>query len=238
MVGSGLQDIIEMIENEEFKFSSSGILVDCPEDKNLCVKAFRLMQEKFALPNVALHLHKQIPFGAGLGAGSANAVTVLKLCRELFKLNISDIEMEKIAGELGSDTALFVRELPAIARGRGEIIEPIDLSLEGYYIVMVKPEVGVSTAEAYRGVVPNIPQTLPSEIINQPINTWKELLVNDFEPSIFKTLPILQELKDTMYASGAIYASMSGSGSTIYGIFEECPNLSFDHFTHTFKVGK
>lgn len=233
---SGLCDIVEVVESGEFAFTSSGIKVDCNEEDNLCVKAYRLLKERYGLPSVHIHLHKRVPFGAGLGAGSANAVAVMKLCREIFALDITDSEMESLAAELGSDTAFFVRECPVVARGRGELLEAIDLDLAGYYLLLVKPEVGVSTREAYAGVVPHTPKLLPSKAITLPIEHWQGSLVNDFEDSIFRKLPLLREIKQRMLTSGALYASMSGSGSTIYGIFSTPPHLTFPHFTQLIEL--
>ncbi len=231
-----LCDIVEVVESEEFAFTSSGIEVDCTEEDNLCVRAYRLLLVRYSLPSVHIHLHKRVPFGAGLGAGSANAVAVMKLCRELFALEISDSEMESLAAELGSDTAFFVRERTVVARGRGELLEEIDIDLSGYYLLLVKPEVGVSTAEAYGGVVPREPEKLPSEVVQNAIESWQTRLVNDFDESIFIKLPELRDVKERMEAAGAVYCSMSGSGSTIYGIFVEPPVLHFPYFTHLVRL--
>ncbi len=231
-IHSQLCDIVEMIESKEFEFSNSGIVVDCPDEKNLCVKAFRLMQDRYNLPNVKLHLHKQIPFGAGLGAGSANATTVLKLCNSLFNIQLDNKKLEELAGELGSDTAFFVNNTPAIARGRGEELTPIEVDLKGYYILFVKPDIGVSTAEAYQGVTLHKSSISPEEALLEPIEKWQEVMYNDFEPSIFRKLPLLAEIKQDIYNHGAIFASMSGSGSTVYGIFKENPSLTFPYFNH------
>ncbi len=235
-IGGGLCDIVEMIESSEFEFSAGGIAIDCPPNDNLCVKAFQLMQKKFNLPNAKVHLYKQIPFGAGLGAGSANAVAVLKLCNNLFELNQSNEQLECIAAELGSDTAFFVKNQSAIARGRGELISPIEIDLRGYYILLVKPNVGVSTKEAYSMITPRLPDIMPSEAIQYPVREWHRVLKNDFEESIFEKLPVLSIIKGEMYRQGALYASMSGSGSTIYGIFDNPPAIKFPHFSHCYKV--
>ncbi len=232
----GLCDIVEVIESSEFEFTSSGILVDCPDSQNLCVKAYSLMRDKFNLPPVKIHLHKQIPFGAGLGAGSANAVAVLKLCNSIFNLNLDYSILEDLAEKLGSDTAFFVRNTPSIARGRGEILTPIDLTLKGYYVLLIKPDMGVSTAEAYKGVKLHTPEIKIEEALTYPIEKWKEVMYNDFESSIFHKLPLLSEIKEQLYAHGALYASMSGSGSTIYGIFKNEPKIEVSYFNYLFKI--
>lgn len=228
----GIWDTVEMERATQFSFSASGIALDCAEDKNLCVKAYRLMCERFDLPPVAIALHKNIPFGAGLGAGSANAVAVLELCRDVFSLKINNLQLKSLAAELGSDTAFFVDCVPAVARGRGELLEPAAVDLTGYYIYMVKPDVGVSTREAYSMITPAEPLVAPCEAVKYPIEEWREVCVNDFERSVFEQLPILAELKKEMYAAGALYASMSGSGSTVYGIFATPPSLDFPYFSH------
>lgn len=236
-IGGGLCDMVEMIKSaDEFQFSSSGILVDCEVEENLCVKAYRLMRDEYSLPNVKLHLHKRIPFGAGLGAGSANAVAVIQLCDRLFKLNITDDRKEELAARLGSDTAFFVRNRAAVARGRGELLCPLDLDLSGHYIMLVKPDVGVSTAEAYSMITPSTPAILPSEAVKYPIKEWARVMRNDFEEPICEQLPTLAMIRGEMYRAGAIYSAMSGSGSTIFGIFKNPPALRFKHFTYTTKL--
>ncbi len=232
IIDNELSDEIEISLADQFSFTTSGIEVDCAVEDNLCVKAFRAMQQRFSLPEVHIHLHKSIPFGAGLGAGSANATEVLKITNQLFELSLSAQELEDIASTLGSDTPFFVRSTPSLARGRGEVLSDIDVTLSGYYIYFVKPDVGVSTAVAYRGVEPHIPALMPSEAIDYPIERWQEVLHNDFEPAIFKELPILSDIKQSLINSGAIYASMSGSGSTVFGIFREMPPIEFPFFTH------
>lgn len=228
----GIFDTLEMVRSSEFSFLNTGITVDCAADKNLCVRAYTLMRDRYHLPPVRLSLHKRIPFGAGLGAGSANAVAVVELCNELFELHLSKSCLKEIAAELGSDTAFFVDFTPSLATGRGEILEPIELDLSGYYIYMVKPDVGVSTREAYSLVAPHAPKVAPRDAVRQPLERWSEVCSNDFETPIFELLPSLCSIKRQMYAEGAIYASMSGSGSTIYGIFRDKPTIKYAHFSH------
>lgn len=222
---SGIEDLIEIVECENYEFSSSGITVDCPTDKNLCTKAFRLMQNQFGIGNVKIHLHKNIPFGAGLGGGSANATAVIKALNDIFGLNLSIAELENLSAQIGSDTPFFVRNTPQIATGRGEILTPIDLSLSGLWIAIVKPDIAVSTAEAYAGITPRKPIKELRTTIKMPIKAWTENLVNDFEASVFKNHASLNEIKQGMYKKGAIYVAMSGSGSAIFGLFESEPDL-------------
>lgn len=227
----GLCDAIEMIPGDRpgVEFSSSGLAVDGPVEKNLCVRAYELMRRHYPIGNVKMHLHKHIPMGAGLGGGSANAACVIKGLSQLFDLKLSLSTMEYLAAELGSDTAFFVADRPALATGRGEILSPIELSMKGYRLVIVKPNVGVSTAEAYAHVTPHMPETALTEQLAQPVECWKELVRNDFEGSVFPQYPQIAEIKQQLYEMGALYASMSGSGSAVYGIFAgDCPAVQND----------
>lgn len=232
----GIYDLIEMSPAMRFEFTSQGIKVDCPDEENLCVRAYDVMRRLYDLPPVVLHLDKRIPFGAGLGAGSANAVAVIDLCNDLFGLDLPRDEMRAVASMLGSDTAFFVDNVPSVASGRGEILEPIDLDLSGHYIYMVKPDVGVSTAEAYRAVVPHTPILYARDAVKLPIGEWRGAVVNDFERPIFDKIPILAKIKAEMYAGGAVFSSMSGSGSTVYGLFKNRPVLNSSHFCHVEKL--
>lgn len=222
----GLGDAIEVIHSdcEGVEFSSSGLLVDCVDSKNLCVKAYRLMQERYGIGGVKIHLHKVVPFGAGLGGGSSDAVCVLEILNDLFALDLGVEQLESLAGELGSDTIFFVRNTPAIVSGRGDVITPIDLDLRGYYLLLVKPDVAVGTAEAYRGVIPALPEIPLRETILGDVCGWKDRLKNDFEPSVFVRHAELSALKNELYAMGAVYASMSGSGATVFGLFDREPS--------------
>lgn len=213
----------------------TGIKVNCDPELNLCVKAYRLLQEKFPeLPPVEMHLHKSVPFGAGLGGGSSDGAHALLILREMFKLSISDTDLENMAARMGADCAFFCRcgsQLNTSANGGqmsaqycegiGHELQPHNLSLKGKYIVVVKPPFGVSTKEAYSNVHPMQPKTDLCELLNQPLEEWKNNVCNDFEQSVFPLHPELQEAKDTLYAHGAVYASMSGSGSALFGIFDQ-----------------
>ena len=224
----GLYDTVEIVCNGEngLRFSSSGAELDCGEGDNICVRAFELMHRRYGISGVDMHLHKTIPFGAGLGGGSADGVAVLKILNEMFGVGLDTAGLEALAGELGSDTVFFVRDLPALAQGRGERLSPVDVNLSGYYITIVKPDLFVSTGEAYKGVVPAGTVGTVAETVSGDIGTWKDNLVNDFEPSVFKRYPQIAAVKEQLYAMGAVYASMSGSGSAVYGIFEEEPRQS------------
>ena len=189
------------------------------DEDNLCVKAFRLLQQHFDIDGVEIKLTKNIPFGAGLGGGSADAAFALKMYNELFQLRLSSTELQNLAAQLGSDTAFFIENRPVYATGRGEIMTPIALDLSVYKIEMIKPDFSISTKEAYARVHPQQPAVSLKEQIQRPITEWKQCIHNDFEDSLFPKYPALQKIKDDFYARGAIYASMSGSGSAVFGIF-------------------
>ncbi|MBC8266482.1 MAG: 4-(cytidine 5'-diphospho)-2-C-methyl-D-erythritol kinase [Flavobacteriales bacterium] len=212
-------DILEITQQKYFSFETSGIKI--PKGGNLCEKAFHLLRKDFSFPNVAIHLHKQIPIGAGLGGGSANAAFTLKGLNELFELNISNKKLEEFALRLGADCPFFIENTPKYIEGIGEQMTNIDLDLGQLEIRLVNPKIHISTAEAYAGVNPQKPAAALSEFIKTPIENWKGKIKNDFEKSIFIKHPELQSIKQQLYKEGAIYASMSGSGSTIYGIFKK-----------------
>ncbi|MDE5945647.1 MAG: 4-(cytidine 5'-diphospho)-2-C-methyl-D-erythritol kinase [Rikenella sp.] len=217
-------------------FSSSGLTVDCPDDKNLCVKAYRILREAFPEAferyerergGVRIHLHKHIPFGAGLGGGSADATAVLVGVNELLGLGLTTEELVPYAARLGSDTVFFLYDAPMIGIGRGERLEPVGemADLSGWWLALVKPEVGVSTAEAYSLILPRVPEVPLAEILRRPVDAWRGKLVNDFEEPLCRKLPVLGEIRDELYARGAVYAALSGSGSTLFGLFRRKPDL-------------
>ena len=211
-------DTIEMAPADRLVFEMTGGDFVTEPEKNLCVKAFRLLQERYHLPEVALRLEKKIPSGAGLGGGSADAAWVLKMTNELFNLHISNDLLKEYAAKLGSDVAFFIDNAPSYATGKGEILSPISLDLSEKVISVFKPEVSVSTAEAYAHVTPLPGRPSLKKLIKEPINRWKYLIVNDFEKSVFPKYPILSEIKNKYYELGADYASLSGSGSALFAI--------------------
>lgn len=190
-----------------------------PGGENLCMKAVKLLRKYYDFPAVDMHLIKQIPAGAGLGGGSSDAAQTLLILNDLFKLNISPAELETLASELGSDCAFFIRNTPVYASGRGNIFSPVEIDISDKHIRIEKPDIHISTPEAYSLITPIPDRPSLREIIQQPIKEWKNLLVNDFEKPIFKKYPAIQSLRDKMYEDGAIYAAMSGSGSAVFGIF-------------------
>jgi 4-diphosphocytidyl-2-C-methyl-D-erythritol kinase len=231
-----LYDILELIPNpgtnqgEELSFSTSGLPIDGAEENNLCTKAYRQLKNDYPLiPSLQMHLHKNIPMGAGLGGGSSDGAFALKMLNEMFSLNLSTPALLNYAAQLGSDGPFFILNRPCFATGRGEILEEIQVDLSAYKFILVNPALHVNTAQAFSGINPSIPGQSIKEIIQQPISTWKDSLKNDFEKVIFAVHPAIADIKDEFYKAGAIYAAMSGSGSTVFGIWEktEEPKLSF-----------
>ncbi|MEN8226531.1 MAG: 4-(cytidine 5'-diphospho)-2-C-methyl-D-erythritol kinase [Bacteroidota bacterium] len=225
----GLCDILEIRRSpdggESMRFSQSGIQIDSPNNKNLCIKAWELFTKELSLPAVDLHLHKQIPVGAGLGGGSSNASVTLKGLNRLVGNPLPLEMLHELAATLGSDCPFFLQENPMMMEGRGDILSSVSLCLDHLYLVLLFPEVHISTAEAYAGVIPAVHDGHLREVIREPMDRWKELVINDFEYSIFDRHPEIDQLKQDLYRAGALYASLSGSGSSLYGIFPESPDL-------------
>ena len=221
-----LYDVVEVEQVEGVSiFEQRGLVVDCDPEQNLCMKALRLMQRLHGVGDVRITLDKRVPFGAGLGGGSSDATAVILAVNELFELGLSEERLVEIAAMIGSDTAFFVRNTPQFCTGRGEKMEPIDLPLQGKYLAIAKPDEGVSTKEAYSGVKPAVPQLRLADALKHPMGEWQGVVKNDFEPHIFAAHPAIAELKKAMLNAGAIYASMSGSGSAVFGIFDHLPKL-------------
>lgn len=200
--------------------------IDCNEEDNLVIKAYQLLAADFQLPRVHAHLVKRIPTQAGLGGGSSDAAYMIRLLDERFRLNIGIPEMERYAAKLGADCAFFITADPSYAEGIGDVLMPADVpgaGLGGYYLAVVKPSVAVSTRDAYAAIVPKTPAKCCRDIVRQPIETWKDELVNDFEAPIFAMHPELAAIKQSLDDTGAVYAAMSGSGSALFGIFREQP---------------
>lgn len=233
---SGLCDALEIIpgEGEGVSFSASGLLVDAPVEKNLCVRAYEALRRRYPLGGVKIHLHKKVPMGAGLGGGSADAAYVIRGLSDMFELGLSLSEKEAVAAEIGSDTAFFVSGRPALASGRGEVLRPVEFSLRGYRLVIVKPSFGVSTAQAYAQVKPAPTEVSLWHLLAQPVSAWKDTVFNDFEPSVFAQFPRLKILKQKLYEAGALYAAMSGSGSAIFGLFPGGESVSLSGLSDEF----
>jgi 4-diphosphocytidyl-2-C-methyl-D-erythritol kinase len=219
------KDILEILPDETIStgvnFTSSGIPIPGAVEENLCVRAYNLISKDYPMPGVKVHLHKVIPIGSGLGGGSSDAAFFIKALNELFDLNLSWGELHHYAKQLGADCSFFITNKPVFAEGKGDELEPIHISLDGYYVVIVYPGVSVTTSLAYADCVPARPKITLEEIIaSVPVSRWKERLVNDFEKTVFQKFPDIAEAKRKMYKLGALYSAMSGSGSAVYGIFE------------------
>ncbi|HLT79605.1 MAG TPA: 4-(cytidine 5'-diphospho)-2-C-methyl-D-erythritol kinase [Cyclobacteriaceae bacterium] len=228
-------DALEIVRSDSFRFTLSGLAVAGTSADNLCVKAYKLLKDKHGIGPVAMHLHKVIPMGAGLGGGSSDAAHTLKLLDTVFDLKLGAHKLLHYAALLGSDCPFFIYDKPAIGKGRGERLTDVDLPLANKFIIVVVPDVHVSTATAYAGVTPSVPEQPCSKIVSETeFSKWKDSLVNDFEKSVMQSFPIIAHIKEVLYDRGAAYASMSGSGSAVYGIFETPVDLptSLSHYPH------
>ena len=226
-----VHDVLEIVEGKELRMCQYGIEYPGDPMDNLCIKAYRALAADFDIPPVEIHLFKKVPVGAGLGGGSSDAAFTLRALNEMFSLELSDEKLAAYAATLGSDCPFFVYNRPMLGTGRGEILEPIEVpALEGYEIKLVYPPYFVSTAAAYGGIIPRsrwpemgweADSRSVMDILSQPVETWKNSLVNDFEKTVFAKIPELAAYKEELYAQGAVYASMSGSGSAFFGIFRK-----------------
>lgn len=220
-------DVLEIIESDKFAFGSSGLSIPGNEKDNLCIKAYHLLQKDFNLPPVKIQLHKVIPIGAGLGGGSADASFTLKCLDQLFNLFLDDFLLEEYTARLGSDCPFFIKNKAVMAYGTGNEFEEVTLPLEDKYLVLITPPIHVATAEAYSGVTPHVPEdSLKALLEKKPLPEWKGQVRNDFEQNIFSKYPAIGQIKEQLYNAGASYASMSGSGATVYGIFESPLDIS------------
>lgn len=216
-----LTDVLEIVpaDGRETSLTCYGNAVDCPAEKNLVMKAYRLMQQRYDLPQVEMHLYKHIPDGAGLGGGSSDAAHTMLALNKMFDLQLAVEQLAAMAATLGADCAFFIYNRPMMATGIGDVLSPIDVALKGKTLLLVKPPVGVDTRTAYSRVVPAPATVSLPDVISRPVEAWDGLLVNDFEPSVFAALPQLWLIKARLLDAGAQYAAMSGSGSTVFGLF-------------------
>lgn len=236
-----LTDALEIIEarqhlnSESIFFTTSGLEIAADTNSNICVKAFQLLKSQFPmLPGVLMHLHKVIPSGAGLGGGSANGAFALSMINKKFNLGLTVEKLIQLAASLGSDCPFFIINNPCFASGRGELLEEIPIDLSNFKILLVNPGIHIDTATAFKDVNPKVPGKSIKEIIKEPIANWKEQLTNDFEKGIFAKHQVIEKIKNALYDNGAIYASMSGSGSTLYGIFEKDKKITAAFPPHYF----
>jgi len=230
-------DILEIQKSSKFQYSSSGLFIEGEIENNLVVKVFRLFEKEHQISPVHIHLHKVIPTGTGLGGGSADASFAINMFNEIFQLNLSNTEKEKYALQIGSDCPFFIENLPKKISGRGEIMENSSLSLQGYFIKLILPNIHISTKEAYQGINPKVPDFSVLKNDLPPIENWSGLIKNDFENTVFGLYPELEKIKKELYQTGALYASMSGTGSAMYGIFKELPiEVESNHKNYLFKL--
>lgn len=224
-----LCDVLEIVEAKKSKITTSGIKIEGDVQSNLVLKAYKLLNNKYQIPEVAIHLHKNIPFGAGLGGGSSDAAFTLKMLNELFQLNLKEEQLIYFAEQIGADCPFFLKNKPCFASGIGNRLEPILLDLSKYKIVVVKPDIFVGTPEAYRNIIPKKPAFNLHKLNNLPIEEWKNVAVNDFEENIFSIYPEVRKIKEILYEQGALYAAMTGSGSAVFGIYRHLP-VNFNNY--------
>jgi 4-diphosphocytidyl-2-C-methyl-D-erythritol kinase len=228
----GISDVLEIVRNQEHDtiediiFSASGLTISGSLEQNLCIKAYYLLKKDFPkLPKIKMHLHKVIPMGAGLGGGSSDGAATLMLLNNKFDLGINRDQLVKYALQLGSDCPFFILNEPCFAKGRGECLMPVNISLEEYKIIIVHPGIHVSTAEAFRTLNRSTDYMYEGDdlkdIINKPITQWKNHLINDFQYPVIQAFPEIARIIENLYDHGALYASLSGSGSAVYGIFDK-----------------
>ena len=227
-----IKDALEIVVADELTFEPSGLEIPGRLEDNLCIKGYHLLKKDFDLPPVKIHLHKHIPIGAGLGGGSSDAAFFIRLINQKFELGLSNEQMIGYARKLGADCAFFIKNEPVFAFEKGDEFEDIRLDLSPYQIALVMPPVHISTAEAYGGVKPAPVKDSLYDLIQEPIATWRNNIKNDFEISVFKNHPEIRGVKAALYEAGAIYASMSGSGASVFGIFD----LGFGNFDFGFET--
>lgn len=235
-----MNDVLEVIRtpatDPNVAFQSSGLTISGDTSNNLCVKAYQLLKKDFPqLGPVQMHLHKVIPMGAGLGGGSSDGAFALQLINDLFHLQLSKEQLIGYALQLGSDCPFFILNQPCFASGRGEKMEPVTLDLSGYHFAIVNPGIHINTGWAFSQLQLDKPKQLElpdlRTIIQQPVPGWKETLINDFEAPVCKAHPEIASVKQQLYDAGAVYASMTGSGSTVFGLFTEKKELNFpEHY--------
>jgi 4-diphosphocytidyl-2-C-methyl-D-erythritol kinase len=219
-----LSEILEITPNpdtSEIVLKITGLEVPGDHLNNLCLKAYNALKKLFDIPPVRLILHKAIPMGAGLGGGSSDGAFTLTLLNKYFDLKLTSDQLIEVASSLGSDCAFFINNIPALGVGKGNELSAIELSLKGYYLVLIKPDIHIGTAEAYAGITPDKPELTAGDLVKLPVYQWKDVLVNDFELSIFSKHPEIGNIKEQLYQMGAVYASMTGSGAAVYGIFDK-----------------
>ena len=225
-----LCDALELVVAEEPAMKDiitiSGLNIGVKAEENLIIKAIRVLREKYPVPVLKIHLHKAIPVGSGLGGGSSDAASTIKIINKCFRLSLDSDLMRTIAAGLGSDCPFFIDSLPSYATGRGELLRPVNPVLNGYHLLLVNPGIIISTRNAYNKCTPQLTGTFLPDSVKSPVEEWKNIIFNDFENYIFSKYPIIARIKKVLYDSGALYSSMSGSGSSVYGIFADKPEIT------------
>lgn len=234
----GWSDALEILPAEKLSFKSTGIEIPGNPETNLCLKAYHLVKQDFDIAPVMIHLHKVVPIGAGMGGGSADCAFTIKTLNDLFALHLTTEQMENYARQLGSDCAFFIQNHPQYCFGKGDEFAEISLDLSGKFIVLVNPNIHISTAEAYSGVKPTKTAVDLREILQKPVNQWVDSVKNDFENHLLPKYSAIQTIKDQLYQSGAAYASMTGSGSTVFGIFDQEIDLKENFAEYSVWQGK
>lgn len=214
------QDVLEIVPAYRFDFQATGIAIPGQAADNLCTKAWQLLHQRHKAKPVRVHLHKNIPIGGGLGGGSSDAAFMLKALNELQNLSLSDETLANYAAELGSDCAFFIKNQPTLATGRGHEFGSVDLSLADWTIMLVAPDLHISTKEAYGLIKPATPKHNLKDVLSQPVESWKDQLINDFEAPLYNRYPALADIKKRLYQAGATYAAMTGSGAVTFGLFK------------------
>jgi 4-diphosphocytidyl-2-C-methyl-D-erythritol kinase len=230
------RDALEIVPADQYSFLQTGLKIPGKQNANLVLKACRLMEKYYPqIKPLEIHLHKIIPLGSGLGGGSSDAAEIIQLINRFFNLNISSGSLSTYASDIGSDCPFFMQSAPCFAIGRGEILEPLTLDISNYSLLMVHPEIRINTAWAFSQIRPSLPKHNLKQSISKPVQEWVHTISNDFEIPVFEAHPQLQIIKSQLYNAGAIYASMTGSGSTIYGIFKKSgiPDIAFENATQT-----
>ena len=238
-----LSDILEFVEDPglpkgKLKLKLTGIRIEGEPMDNLCAKAYYLLHNEYKLPGLSVHLHKIIPIGAGLGGGSSDAAFMLRGLNNHFNLNIPVEKLEEYASRLGSDCTFFIRNQPLFAFEKGDKFRDIPLTLDACYIMLVHPGIHITTAEAYTQIIPAVPEKSPETIVQLPLEEWKNELKNDFEKHIFRLYPEISMIKDNLYRLGAKFAALSGSGSCVFGIFSEMPEVPDEFLSYFHWCGK
>ncbi len=235
-INDALEIILVKEKEAKLEFTYSGLPIIGNTNENLCVRAYHLLQQDFKLPAIKMHLHKSIPMGAGLGGGSADGAFTLKLLNTIFELKLTEQHLLDYALQLGSDCPFFIKNKPCFATSRGEILEEVTIDLSAYEIILINPNIHISTTKAFSKITPLHPQKSIKTISQQPITTWKKELINDFEKSLANDYLLIEHIKNVLFHNGAVYASMTGTGSTVFGLFKNVTEKPVFNFPKEYQI--